>query len=132
MVQMLRSRGHTNLTREEEELRSRLETLMRQFQQPEFHSRFDEVTSHVRSLKASQDLVQSETTRRSISFEVTDEQTLNDIFRVLNDMQNGLQQLTHVVQNDLKTTGTMAKGYAQVSIKSNRTMEEPGAFALKP
>lgn len=45
MVQLLRSHGHTNLTREEEELRARFEKLLKQMHAPEFRGYVDEMAT---------------------------------------------------------------------------------------
>ncbi len=118
MVQLLRSRGHTNMTREEEELRARFETLLNQLQQPAFRGRVDQMTAEVQAIKNAQQAMMDQP-KRSLTFEVVDEQTLQNMFKVLHDIQHGLQQLTAVLQNDMKSMQTISKGYHQRPNENN-------------
>eukprot|EP00158_Paraphelidium_tribonemae_P007460 Partr_v1_DN28255_c0_g1_i1_m76198 putative nucleoporin len=114
-LQILRARGHPSLTRDEELLRGRLDHLMKTSRQPELSGRLAALEAHIRVSKESQRASSTKTTSADsgVTFAVLDEQTVEGIFRILNDMQVGLKGVSDVLVEDLNVLDLAESGYKQ-------------------
>lgn len=113
LVQILRSRGHTSLIKEEEELRSRLEALMKRLRRPDFQGRVDELSAQTKYIQSIQ--VSRPSASSTVVYDVLDQDTVDDVFRVLQEMQQGLQQITDVIGADVELLEKIGKGYQERS-----------------
>ncbi|ORX88786.1 hypothetical protein K493DRAFT_74561 [Basidiobolus meristosporus CBS 931.73] len=108
-VQVLRNKGYS-IRPEEEALKTRLENLHLELRKPsQYRSRLHELWSQVQMLK---------NTRRSNSkgnweFEVSDEEQLANIEKVLAEQQAGLAHVMEVLQKDLKAVTIMSRSLAE-------------------
>jgi hypothetical protein len=101
-VQLIRSRGNASLSNEEEALRSQIETTFTVLKQSEFRNKVEELLLQVEILKSSQKPLTSKVADKQLSFEIVDDLVVDKIFRTLQDMQDGLANLTSILQQDGK------------------------------
>jgi hypothetical protein len=83
LVQLLRSKGHAVLTREEEDLCGRFDLLLKQLRKPAMRGRLDEIRSQIDYIKTSQQAInQSSRTNSTSTFGLMDDQTAESVFKV--------------------------------------------------
>lgn len=112
MVQLLRSKGHTMMTREEEALREHFEILLQQIRQPQVERRLQELDTQVKFLAAaSGSLVSTES-------EYFDEKTAVDLMKALVEMQNGMQNITSALREDFKVVEAIKSSLASAEMYS--------------
>lgn len=123
MVQVLRAKGHSSLTRDEELLRSRLEILAKQLQERTFKAKMDEMDAQMKLLKNSQQWRESAVNSSSgsgtssssskPSFQVLDQQAVQNVDKTLMEIQKGFDKVTKVLKQDFEAVDLMDRGYKQ-------------------
>eukprot|EP00033_Pygsuia_biforma_P003540 GCRY01003874.1.p1 GENE.GCRY01003874.1~~GCRY01003874.1.p1 ORF type:complete len:417 (-),score=103.06 GCRY01003874.1:151-1401(-) len=98
-LEVLNARGYC-ISQEEETFRVKLEALARALAQPtQFKGRLNELQS----------LVRIQQSRGAEKYEISDEQTLEDIHKFLTQQREGIERLSNVMQKDLRDMGILLK-----------------------
>ncbi|KAI9199467.1 nucleoporin complex subunit 54-domain-containing protein [Polychytrium aggregatum] len=117
-IQIVTNKGQS-IGAEEEALRTRLESINREFKPPsQLRGRVNEQWAQLQMLKESGRLASvagSAMPGRPGEFEVVDEESLRKIYEALSETQKGLNILIQVVQADKKNAELMNKGYTDNS-----------------
>ena len=111
MVQILRAKGHTVITSEEEELWSRFASLSKHLHKPDFAPKAADLLEQVKLMKSL--TKNAGASKSDVQYEVLDESALKNIFKLLKEMQDGLQYLTSMVKKDTQEAQTILEGYTK-------------------